>query len=153
MGWRAVRGAWRAAAPGMGRVMPGVGAVLMVAALCLAAGRWWQERALVRADGMVTENVATFAPKGGVVLAPRVRFQDQRGQLLTVVTRPSKSWEALGLGFDVGQQVPVLYPSGRPEQAMIAVWWRWYAWAVWVGTLGVVVFDVGWVARRQGVSG
>jgi hypothetical protein len=136
----------------MGRVMPGVGAVLMVVALGLAAERWWAQRPLVKVQGTVTENVSSFATEGGVQLLPRVRFQVD-GRWMTVVTRPSYSWEAFGLGFDVGSVVPVVYPKGQPERAAIAVWWRWYAWAVWVGTLGVVVFDVGWVARRQGVSG
>jgi hypothetical protein len=149
--WR--RRVWVGSAPAMGRVMPAIGAVLMTVALGLAAGRWWAQRPLVKVQGTITENVSEFAPQGGVVLLPRVRFRNERGDLMTVVTRESKSWEAFGLGFDVGQVVPVVYPNGQPAHAMIAIWWRWYAWAVWVGTLGVLVFDIGWVARKTRPSG
>ena len=79
----------------------------------------------------------------GVVYTPRFRFRLPSGELVTVQDT-SGSEEIF---FAAGETVPVLYPAGDPQGAIIATAWRAYEGAIVWGVLGVVVFDLGWALR------
>jgi len=116
---------------GTGRWLRWVGVVLMVLS-AISAGRSWRSTyGLLRATATVTENVATFAPGGGVQYVPRLRF------------RLSDE-----IDFPAGETIPVMYPSGHPEQAAIATVWRRYSTAIVLVVLGILILDLGLILQR-----
>jgi hypothetical protein len=125
------------------RWLPRLGVLLLALAAVFAVHSWWRDRALLHATAAVTENVATFAPGGGVSYTPRLRFRTPGGEIAQVLVGPGGS-EA---EFAPGAAVPVAWPAGEPQLAAIATAWRVYRAAIWLGILGTVFFDVGWLMR------
>jgi hypothetical protein len=133
-------------APALARWLPRLGGLLLALAVLFAGHSWWQDRALLHATATVTENVAAFAPGGGVSYHPRLRFRTPDGesvQVLATQGRPEPE-------FAAGSSLPVAWPVGDPQHAVIATVWRVYAAAIWLGILGTVLFDAGWVLRLAG---
>lgn len=132
--------------------LPPLGVVLLAIAASFAVHSWMFARARVRAVATITENVSSFAKEGGVVYAPRFRFRLPGGQLV-LVQGANASGEIV---FPAGETVPVLYPKGDPQAAILAPWWLAYQGAVAFGVLGTVLFDVGWalgvMLRRRAVA-
>ena len=89
-------------------------------------------------------NVASFAPTGVVVYTPRVRFRAADGATLQPVLGPASDEPE----FPPGTAVPVLYPPGEPQTAIIATTGRAYTTAIWLGVLGVVLLDAALILRR-----
>ncbi len=102
-------------------------------------------RVQVHADATVTENVSSFAPEGGVLYYPRLRFRTKEGELEQVVSRVGTDY----VRFPAGDDLPVMYPVGRPEQAEVATVRRVYFVAIVLGVLGVVLFDWGLILRLR----
>jgi len=118
--------------------------MLLLALAAVSAGHsWWLSRALVHATATVTENVAVFAPVGGVVYRPRLRFPTPDGEIEQVLIAEGSSDPE----FAAGASVPVAWPAGDPQAAAIATVWRVYRAAIWLGITGVVFFDLGWILR------
>lgn len=69
-------------APGVAASFPWLGGALMLVAAAFAVHSLSFARAQQRSLATVTENVATFAPEGGVFYAPRLRFRTQTGDLI-----------------------------------------------------------------------
>jgi len=130
-------------APPLARLLPGVGVALLALAAVFAGHSWWSDRALLHATAMVTENVATFAPGGGVSYTPRVRFRTPSGEIQQVLATPGRS----DAEFAPGASVPVAWPAGEPQHAVIVTAWRVYRAAIWLAILGTVLFDLGWLLR------
>ena len=135
-------------APIAAGIFPWLGGLLLL----LAAGFWAHSRtwahAQVRAEGTVTENVAAFAPGGGVLYFPRVRFRMPDGDWMQVQSRVG----ADDAEFAAGTAVPVLYRPGDPQGAEIATTGRVYFAAIVLGLIGTVLFDVGffcWLLLRS----
>jgi hypothetical protein len=115
----------------------------MVSAACFALHSWNSARGQVRAIATVTEDVPGFAPGGGLVYRARVRFRTPTGSLVQVLDAAAKEEPE----FAVGADLPVLYPAGQPQSAVIATVWRRYPAALWLAICGVVSFDLGWFLR------
>ena len=143
---RWVRAVWKRYAPSVGRVLPWVGGVMLMLAVGFAGHSWNWARQRVREQATVVENVAAFAPGGGVVYSPRVRFRTGEGELVELVSGPAEN----DADFTPGEIVPVLYVAGDAKDAVIATKWRLYFWAIWFAIVGTVLFDVGLVVRRLG---
>jgi hypothetical protein len=131
-------------APGAGRALPWAGGLFLVVALGFAAHTWWVSRPLVRARAMVTENVAAFAPGGGILYYPRLRFRTGSGEIVLVLSRRGDD----DIEFAAGKVVPVRYPVGDPQEAAIATVWRVYFVAWVLGIVGAALFDAGLVVAR-----
>ena len=128
----------------IGAVLPWVGVALIALSLAFAAHSWRSTRGLVAAQATVSENVETMTSKGDLVYTPRLRFYTPQGALTQVLAvRGSDE-----IQFPAGKVVPVLYPSGDPQGAVIATVGRVYSWAIRLAVAGVILFDVGWVVRR-----
>ncbi len=127
----------------MGRVLPWVGVLLLVMAAGFGARSWMFARARVRSIATITENVSGFAPKGGVVYTPRLRFRAASGELVTVLAQSGTD----EIEFAAGETVPVLYRADDPQGAVIATVWRAYFGAIVLGVLGTALFDLWWVLR------
>ena len=130
-------------APPAGKVLPGIGGLLLLIAAGFGVHSWMFARQRVRATATVTENVAGFGKVGGVVYAPRFRFRTADGNLVQVLA-PDGSDE---IEFPAGTTVPVLYSAGDPRDAVIATVWRAYFGAIVLGLLGTALFDLGWALR------
>ena len=139
-----LRAVWAKYAVSVGTVLVRGGGLLLVLAIGFAGHSWGWARHRVRSEATVVENVAQFAPGGGEVYAPRIRFRDGKGELVQLLSGPAKS----DAEFDPGEIVPVLYVTGDEKDAVIATVWRLYFWAILFGVLGIVLFDVGLVMRR-----
>ena len=131
-------------AAGAGRTLPWAGGLLLALAAGVAAHTWWVSRPLIRARATVTENVAAFAPGGGVLYYPRLRFRAAGGEIVLVLSRRGDD----EIAFAAGKVAPVRYPVGEPQDAAIATLWRVYFVAWWLGIAGAGLFDVGLVLRR-----
>lgn len=129
--------------PPLARLLPGLGVLLLALAAVFAGCSWWRDRAQIHATATVTENVATFAPGGGVRYAPRLRFRAPDGEIVQVLAEPGNSDPE----FVPGASVAVAWPAGEPQRAGIATVWRVYRAAIWLGILGTVLFDLGWLLR------
>jgi hypothetical protein len=140
---RWVRNAVERVAPPLSKVLPWVGALLLVLAAGFCAHSWMFARARVRAMATITENISGFAPGGGVVYTPRFRFRTVSGEWVTVLA----SSGSVEIEYAAGDTVPVLYRSGDPQGALIATVWRAYFGAIVLGVLGTALFDLGWVLR------
>jgi hypothetical protein len=140
---RWVRNAIDRIAPPLGKVLPWVGALLLVMAAGFCAHSWMFARARVRATATITENISEFAPGGGVMYTPRFRFRAASGELVTVLASSGSD----EIEFAAGETVPVLYRAGDPQGAVIATVWRAYFAAIVLGVLGTALFDLGWVMR------
>jgi hypothetical protein len=132
-------------APGLARVLPWVGGALMLVGAGYAARSWSFARTQERAMATVTENVSEFAPKGGVVYRPKLRFMTAKGELVQVVAADRSE----DVEFAAGDMVPVMYRAGSPQEAIIATVGRAYFWGILFGVMGVVVFDVGLILRLK----
>jgi hypothetical protein len=122
---------------------PRAGLLLLALAAASAGHSWLLSRALAHATATVTENIAVFAPGGGVIYQPRLRFQTATGEIEQVLI-PEGSSEP---EFTAGASVPVAWPTGNPHAAAIATRWRVYRAAIWLAIAGVVLFDLGWILR------
>jgi hypothetical protein len=142
--WQRLKLGYGRIAPGAGRVLPWAGGFLLVVALGFAAHIWWVSRPLVRARATVTENVAAFAPGGGILYRPRLRFRTATGEIVLVLSRCGDD----DIEFAAGKAVPVRYPVGDPQDAIIATVWRVYFVAWVVGIVGAALFDLGLVVAR-----
>jgi hypothetical protein len=131
----------RTGAP-LATLLPALGVLLLAMAAVFAGHSWWRDRAQLHATATVTENVATFAPGGGVSYTPRLRFR-AGGEFKQVLAAPGGS----DAEFAPGESVPVAWPAGEPQRAGIATVWRVYRAAIWLGILGTVLFDLGWLLR------
>jgi hypothetical protein len=130
-------------APPLGAVLPWVGGVLLLIAAGCGLRSWNFAKGRVRANATITENVSGFAKQGGVLYYPRFRFRSQRGALVQVLDREGTD----EIEFAAGDTVPVLYPAGDPQEAIIATAWRAYYGAIVFGLWGTLLFDMGWVLR------
>ena len=127
-----------------GRWLRWAGVVLMVLS-AISAGRSWRSTyGLLRATATVTENVATFALGGGVQYVPRLRFRLPDGDLVQKLCGPGSD----EIDFPAGETIPVMYPSGHPEQAAIATVWRRYSTAIVLVVLGILILDLGLILQR-----
>jgi hypothetical protein len=131
-------------APWAGAWLPRIGVALLLIAAAFAARSWLFARSLQRSIATVTENVSTFAPQGGVIYLPRLRFRTPAGE--TVQVTASSGIDEVE--FAAGETVPVLYPAANPRAAIIATVWRAYHAAIVFALWGVLLFDVGFVLRR-----
>jgi hypothetical protein len=124
-------------------VLPWLGGALVVMAAVFALHSWNFVRTQQRASATVTEDVEVIVPKAGVLYSPRLRFRDAGGALVQVVVQPGSD----EIEFAAGETVPVLYPAGHAERAMIGTAWRMYPAAIVLAVVGVVLFDVGFLLR------
>jgi hypothetical protein len=140
MQWlQSLKDALRRFAPGAGAVLPWCGGALLLLAAGFGLHAWLRTRPLVKATATVSENVASFAPGGGVVYYPRLRFRTATGELVQALT--SRGSE--DVDFPAGTNLPILYPANNPQAAVIATVPRIYPGALAFGILGVVVLDLG----------
>jgi hypothetical protein len=130
--------------PATGRWLRWIGIGLLLLSAVFAGNSWRLTRGLLRASAIVTENVAAFAPGGGVQYVPRLRFRLPSGQIVQALCGPGSD----EIDFPAGEAVPVMYPAGHPERAAIATVWRRYAAAIVLGILGVIVLDLGLILQR-----
>jgi hypothetical protein len=130
--------------------LPWTGGALMLLAAALALHRWALVRTQQRATATVTEDVAVIAPEG-VLYSPRLRFRTPGGAFVQVLAGPGTA----EIEFAAGTTVPVLYPPGHPERAVVGTVWHLYAAAIVLAVVGAVVFDIGYVLRiiRRGRPG
>jgi hypothetical protein len=146
MGWlRSLNGWLGTFSPVARKILPWAGGLLLVLGALSAAHSWMLARVQVHADATVTENVSSFAPEGGVLYYPRLRFRTKEGELEQVVSRVGTDY----VRFPAGDDLPVMYPVGRPEQAEVATVRRVYFVAIVLGVLGVVLFDWGLILRLR----
>jgi len=129
---------------GTGRLLRWTGAVLLLLAAVFGGRSWYSTHGLLRATATVTENVATFAPGGGVQYAPRLRFRLPSGEIVQVLCGPGSD----EIDFSAGETVPVMCPAGHPDQAVIATVWRRYSDAITFGVLGILILDLGLILQR-----
>ena len=130
-------------APTLARWLPRLGGLLLALAVLFAVHSWWLSRGLLHATATVTENVAAFAPGGGVLYHPRLRFRTPAGVSVQVLAAPGRSEPE----FAAGTSLPVAWPAGDPQQAFIATAWRVYGTTIWLAILGTILFDLGWILR------
>ena len=128
---------------GAAAILPWLGGVLLLVAAAFALHSWSFVRTQQRATATVTEDVAVIVPKEGVLYSPRLRFRSVDGAQAQVVAQPGSS----EIEFAAGDTVPVLYPAGHPERAIVGTAWRMYPAAIVLAVLGVVLFDVGFLLR------
>jgi hypothetical protein len=138
-----LRAAFVQYAPGAARRLPGLGGALLLLAAAFAANSWRIADPQQRAVGTVTENVASFAPGGGVLYTPRLRFRTPDGKLYQPLVGPASDEPE----FAPGTTLPVLYAAGSPQQARIATIWRSYRTAIVLGIIGTALFDIGLILR------
>lgn len=119
--------------------MPVIGLILLGMAAVFALHSWNFARHRVRAVATVTENVPHFAPGGGILYYPRVRFRDSNGALVLV----ESSIGSEDAEFAAGDTIPVLYLPGDPQHALVATAWHMYPAAIWLAIMGTIFFDVG----------
>jgi hypothetical protein len=111
----------------------------------ISAGRSWHStRGQIRSVATVTQNFATFAPGGGVRYTPSLRFRMPNGDLVQKLCDPGSD----EIDFPAGTTIPILYPPGRPQEAVIATVWRRYGTAIILGVLGILVLDLGLIVQR-----
>jgi hypothetical protein len=135
---------WPSLAAKLSRLLQPAGLLLLALSAAFALHSWNFARHHIRTTGVVTENVATFAPGGGVVYTPRIRFRAGDGTTLQPVLGPASDEPE----FTPGTAVPVLYPPGQPQSAVIATTGRAYTAAIWFGVWGVVLLDAGLILKR-----
>jgi hypothetical protein len=135
---------WSSPAAKLPRLLQPAGLLLLALATAFALHSWNFARHRIRTTGVVTENVATFAPGGGVVYTPRIRFRTADGAALQPILGPASDDPE----FTPGTSVPVLYPPGEPQAAIIATTGRAYNAAIWFGVWGVVVLDAALILKR-----
>jgi hypothetical protein len=123
---------------------PWVGGVLLVLAAWSGGHSWWLARDQVRTTATVSENVESFARGGGLKYSPTLRFRLPHGEIVRVPSRHTSDV----VDYPDGTAVPVMYPQGRPQRAVIGTLWRVYYTAFVLGIWGAVLFDLGLVARR-----
>jgi hypothetical protein len=130
-------------APAYGRALPWLGGALMAVAAGFGLHSWRFVRTQQRAIATVTENVESFAPGGGLRYSPRLRFRAEDGSLVQVQTSDYSD----DVHFAAGDTLPVIYPSGAPQRAILATAWEAYRGAIVFGVLGVLVLDLGLILR------
>lgn len=138
-----LRAAFERVAPALAAASPWVGGALLLVAAAFAAHSWSFAHARIRAAATVTENVSTFARRGGILYCPRLRFRAASGEIVQVVAGPGTE----DIDFPAGETVPVLYTAGDPQGAIIATAWRVYHAAIVFGLWGTALFDLGWALR------
>ncbi len=72
---------------------------------------------------------------------PHVRFETESGESCTVRTRESTRVVKCALG----EQVEVLYPAGRPGEAVIYTFWSFYRWPLALALVGLNMVAFGGV--------
>lgn len=135
---------WIWAAPGFRAWLIPAGLLSLLVAAGFALHSWSYASHRIRTTGVVTENVATFAPKGGIVYTPRIRFYTAGGATLQPVLGPASDEPE----FLPGTAVPILYLPDQPQTAVIATIGRIYTAAIWFGVVAVVLLDCGLFLKR-----
>jgi hypothetical protein len=141
---RQLRAWYDQVAPGAGLWLPRFGLLLLAISSGFAVHSWLFARTQQRSTATITENVSTFGPQGSVIYLPRLRFLTPSGEIVQVLA-PTGIDE---VEFAAGETVPVLYPPGKPQAAIIATTWRAYRAAIIFGLIGILIFDVGLIVRR-----
>ena len=144
LGW--LRSSYAQAVPPLAARLPWVGLLLLAVSAGFGLHSWSFSRSRVRQVVTITENVATLNRQGEVVYTPRFRLRLPDGELLTMEAVNNRSHE---IAFPAGERVPVLYPSGDPQGAILATVWLSYRGAIVCGVLGAALFDLGWVLRLK----
>lgn len=124
------------------------GACLLAAALITAIPEYLFSRAHEHALATVTEVETQADAAGNLSYIPHFRFRLPSGEVAQVNGRRTHSEN----DFKPRQTVPVMYPQGHPDAAVLATIPRVYPWGVKLGMSGIVIFDIGcvlWVARRK----
>ena len=135
--------------PPSARWLPPLGMLLLALSAAFAGSSWWRNRALLHATATVTENVAAFAPGGGVIYRPRLRFRTPDGDNVQVLAAKGKDEPE----FAAGTSLAVAWPTGDPQGAVIATVGRMYRVAISLAILGTVLFDLGWILRLRSRRG
>ena len=133
--------------PALGRALPWLGGGLLALAALSALSSWRSTLGLIRTPATVADNFEEFATGGGILYRPRLRFRTPEGQLVLVVSHRGSD----EIEYEAGAVVPVLYPAGDPQAAIIATTWRVYTVAIWLAVIGTVLVDIGLVIRRTRV--
>lgn len=134
-----VRDRFERYSPGLGALLSWLGGALLLLALGFGLRSWNATRTLLKATATVTDNATAFAPAGGVLYFPRIRFRTRQGAIVLVLTRKGDEDPE----FAAGEQVPVLYAVNNPQDAIIATRWRVYRAAILSGIAGVILLDLG----------
>ncbi len=137
------RGLQQATTP-LAAKLPFVGVLLLAVSAGFGLRSWAFSRSRVRATATITENVAKLNQQGEVVYTPRFRLRLPDGELLTLDAVKNRSQE---IEFPAGESVPVLYPPGDPQGAILATVWLTYQGAIVFAVLGTLLFDLGWALR------
>ena len=130
--------------PIAGKLLPWIGAVLLLLAAACGIPKWRFAHSGVRVTATIVENVPNFVPGGGIHYYPRFRFRDTNGNLIQILS-PQGSDDA---EFTPGDTVPAIYPPGNPQAAVIVSIWRTYHVAILLGIFGIALFDLGLVLGR-----
>ncbi len=141
-----LRSSMRQATPALAAKLPWAGVLLLVVSAGFGLRSWAFGRSRVRATATITENVAVLNQRGEVVYTPRFRLRLPDGDLLTLDAVNHRSQE---IEFPAGESIPVLYPPGDPEGAILATVWLTYQGAIVFAVLGTLLFDLGWVLRLR----
>ncbi len=139
-----LRRSLRKATPPLADKLPLVGLLVLAVSAGFGLRSWDFSRSRVRAAATITENVAKLNQQGEVVYTPRFRLRLPDGELLTLDAVKNRSQE---IEFPAGETVPVLYPPGDPQGAILATVWLTYQGAVVFAVLGTLLFDLGWALR------
>ena len=121
-----------------------IGLALLLFAAISGIPKWRFAHSGVRTTATIIENVPSFEPGGGIHYYPRFRFRDTSGALIQILS-PQGSDDP---EFTPGDTVPVIYPPGNPQAAIIVSIWRTYHVAILLGVFGIVLFDLGLVLGR-----
>jgi hypothetical protein len=127
--------------------------LVAIATLGLAAYLYLRTRELLNASVTTTGVVVRLAAhesssgKGGSTLAPVVKFKTKGGVEIEFESGMSSS-PAL---CDVGEEVPVIYRPGNPEEAEIKLFWSLWAMPVCLGGLGAfaLLFPLLWLLKSM----
>lgn len=134
-----------------------IGVLALGGMFLLAASVYWIAGAIelraqgVRAPGLV-EDIEVRKVRGTPLRHPVVIFETPGGQLARITDR-SGLWPS---PFEIGQQVEVIYPPGRPRDARVDSFWT--LWLMPSATLvfgllcAVAAWDT-WRKRQAATSG
>ena len=102
------------------------------------------------AQGVVTDLIAVRDKDGGSdTYKPEVKFSTEDGKQITFTS----SFSSRPPGYDVGESVPVLYLSGKPQEARIKGFGSLWSGCVILAGLGAVFSLVGYSILRAGKVG
>ena len=131
--------------------MMGIAARLLLAlgAVCLLLGAWLATKTMdfnetaVRVNGTVVRYLET-TEDGKTIYRPMVRFTTTAGDIVTFGGQLSSGSKR----FEIGAEVPVVYPFGQPMQARISTFTDNWLGAAIAGVVGVIALIAGVFIRR-----